>query len=119
MNRGDLALLGCLGDRIAGTIRYSVDAADARMGHIKRLAVLPEYRGKGFGRELLVQAEDRLRSLGATVIELSVAAPLEPIQEFYKRAGYTPFEKRRVPTLPFEIMFMRKQVTPLTPGGSQ
>jgi ribosomal protein S18 acetylase RimI-like enzyme len=61
---------------------------DGRKGWINRLAVLPEYRRRGFARRLLDEAERLLRDHGITVI----AALIEPGNDgslaFFRRSGY-------------------------------
>lgn len=48
-----------------GVVMASVSAKDPAVGHIDLLAVHPEVRGRGHGRELVRAAEEWLRSAGA------------------------------------------------------
>ncbi|MEV0352429.1 GNAT family N-acetyltransferase [Nonomuraea sp. NPDC050680] len=48
-----------------GVVMASVSAKDPAIGHIDLLAVHPEVRGRGHGRELVRAAEEWLRSAGA------------------------------------------------------
>ncbi len=52
-----------------------------------RLAVLPQFRGRGLGAALLSEAEQRLRAMGAR--QLRLAAQLRA-QGFYRKQGYWP-----------------------------
>ena len=49
-----------------GVVMASVSAKDPAVGHIDLLAVHPDVRGRGHGRELVRAAEEWLRSAGAT-----------------------------------------------------
>ena len=55
--------------------------------HIGRVAVLPQYRGTGLGRELMRRAEAYIRCTGGTAAELSGQVQASG---FYKKLGYTP-----------------------------
>ncbi len=61
---------------------------DGRKGWINRLAVHPDYRRQGIGRQLITAAEDALKAQGMTVI----AALIEPENEVslavFIAAGY-------------------------------
>lgn len=72
------------GDRPAGTARLIAAGDNAKIG---RVAVLPDYRGIGLGRDLMVHILDHAASLGFTesVIEAQVYA-----LPFYQRLGYVP-----------------------------
>ena len=49
-----------------GVVMASVSAKDPAVGHLDLLAVHPDVRGRGHGRELVRAAEEWLRSAGAT-----------------------------------------------------
>jgi predicted GNAT family N-acyltransferase len=66
------------------TGRLILDDSDARP-HIGRVAVLPEYRGRGFGRVVMAGLHDLARKQGATAVTL--AAQLHAIG-FYEKLGY-------------------------------
>lgn len=53
--------------------------------HIGRVAVLPEFRGKGIGAQLLKEAEKRVRELGGQKLCLSAQTQAEG---FYQKLGY-------------------------------
>jgi len=71
---------------IAGTIAFA--AADGREGHLRGMAVRPEWQGQGIAESLLSAAEARLRSLGCRRITLDTTAPLQRAMRFYERQGY-------------------------------
>lgn len=60
----------------------------SRVGGIYGLGVLPEYRGKGFGRAILVMAIEKLREANASKIMLQVAAENNNALRLYKSCGF-------------------------------
>ncbi len=57
-------------------------------GGIYGLGVVPEERGKGFGRELLITSVEKLKELGADKIFLQVDAENDNALSLYKSAGF-------------------------------
>lgn len=58
------------------------------IGGIYGLGVLPEYRGKGYGREILLLAIEKLREQAAKSIMLQVAAKNANALSLYKSCGF-------------------------------
>ncbi len=56
--------------------------------HIGRICVLENYRGKGVGRLIVENLEQKVKELKGTTVELSAQVQAEG---FYKRNGYTPY----------------------------
>ncbi len=52
------------------------------------ISVLPQLRGRGIGRQLLVDSMHRCRGLGFAVIGLQVAENNTKAMEFYRKAGF-------------------------------
>ena len=61
-----------------------------RRGFINTVGVLPEWRGRGLGRELLRWGIAHLRAAGAGTIELSVEAANDRALGLYRRTGFEP-----------------------------
>ncbi len=57
-------------------------------GHVITLDVLPGYRGRGVGRELLRRCEECLQSAGVRVVRLETAVKNRAAQRLYQSAGY-------------------------------
>ena len=55
---------------------------------IGRLAVLPEYRGKGFGADLVIEAENVIKSKGGKSISLHSQCQA---QRFYEKLGFSAY----------------------------
>ncbi|MGB8260460.1 MAG: GNAT family N-acetyltransferase [Terracidiphilus sp.] len=57
-------------------------------GYLGMLAVRPERQGQGLASAVIRAAEDRLRSLGCTVVEISVLSMRPELLPLYRRYGY-------------------------------
>jgi len=60
----------------------------SRIGGIYGLGVLPEYRGKGFGRAILLMAIEKLKEVNASEVMLQVAAENSNALNLYKSCGF-------------------------------
>jgi ribosomal-protein-alanine N-acetyltransferase len=65
------------------------------VGHLKDIAVHPDARGEGIGRQLLRSTLVRLRAQGVAVVKLEVRESNDPARELYASEGFEPL--RRVP----------------------
>ena len=75
------------GERLVGTV---IGSYDFRMkGWINRLAVDPEYRGKGIAQRLVTEMEQILKSKGAVVIAALIELPNPASINLFKKLGYT------------------------------
>jgi GNAT superfamily N-acetyltransferase len=70
---------------IVGTIACK---ADGEEGHLRGMAVRPEWQGCGVSAQLLQAAEHDLRDQGCARITLDTTAPLKRAMRFYERHGY-------------------------------
>jgi ribosomal protein S18 acetylase RimI-like enzyme len=67
-----------------------IGAWDGRRAWIYHLAVLPPMHGRGTGRMLMDELERRLRSVGATKLNLLVEQGNAGVAVFYRSLGYAP-----------------------------
>jgi ribosomal protein S18 acetylase RimI-like enzyme len=74
------------GDQIVGTIACGVQDADE--GHLRGMAVLPEWLGRGIAEKLLRAAEAELGQQGCSRITLDTTEPLQRAMGFYEKHGY-------------------------------
>ena len=75
---------------IVGTIGGSVHH---QSGHLRGMAVRPEWQGRGVAEELLRAVEDELRMNGCLQITLNTTRPLQRAMRFYEKHGYRPTGK--------------------------
>jgi mycothiol synthase len=60
------------------------------VGYVNTIGVLPAWRGRGLGRELLRWSVGYLRGRGARLIELTVEAANDRATQLYRRHGFVP-----------------------------
>ena len=81
----ELFLVGALDGRIVATVLAGYDGV---RGWVYHLAVVPEQRRHGFGRAMMVAAEQRLRRLGCEKINLQIVRANAEAVRFYERIGF-------------------------------
>jgi len=78
-------LVAISGGRIVGTVSGICNADE---GHLRGMAVLPEWSGLGVAAKLLAAIEDTLVSSGCKRISLDTTQPLRAAMKFYEKNGY-------------------------------
>ncbi len=63
-----------------------------RFGYVESLAVEPDARGAGVGRELLRAVWDQVTAVGGTELRLGVIYANASARGFYETLGFTPLE---------------------------
>ena len=82
----DLFLVGVDGTRIVAAMMVGYEG---HRGSIFYLAVAPDLQGKGLGRQMVEEAEKRLKALGCPKLNLLVRSSNQSVIEFYKRLGFS------------------------------
>lgn len=72
-------------NKIIGKVKLEINS---NIGGIYGLGVLPEYRGKGFGRDILNNSIKKLKEMDAKRIMLQVAASNKNALYLYESAGF-------------------------------
>ncbi|MEK4027062.1 ribosomal protein S18-alanine N-acetyltransferase [Pseudobacillus sp. FSL P4-0506] len=57
---------------------------------VTNIAILPEFRGRGWGEKLLVAVMNTARKRGASIMSLEVRVSNESAQNLYKKLGFQP-----------------------------
>ena len=81
----ELFLVGALEDRLVATVMAGYDGV---RGWIYHLAVSPDLRRRGFGRQMMREAEDMLGSLHCPKVNLQIRSSNEDVIRFYRAIGY-------------------------------
>lgn len=81
----DLMLVALHGANVVGSVMAGYEG---HWGWISRIAVSVSHRGRGIGRDLLVEAERRLAALGCVKVNLQVVESNAETVGFYERSGY-------------------------------
>jgi GNAT superfamily N-acetyltransferase len=79
-------LVAVVGDRVVGTIAGAFD--EQGDGHLRGMAVLPQWQGLGVASQLLVAIEVYLWAQGCSQITLDTTLPLQRAIRFYESHGY-------------------------------
>ena len=70
---------------IVGTVGAAIHGDQ---GHLRGMAVLPQFRGSGVAAQLLRAIEDWLLIQGCTRVSLDTTRPLQAAMRFYEKHGY-------------------------------
>jgi putative acetyltransferase len=80
-----LSLIARDGPRLVGAV---LCGHDGRRGYLHHLAVLPEYRGRGLGRQMVETCLMELGTMGIFKCNIFLYADNEPGQRFWNRCGW-------------------------------
>jgi ribosomal protein S18 acetylase RimI-like enzyme len=80
-------------------------------GHFsaEKLSVLPDFRHKRGGRELMQHVEEYVKNEGGKLITISIIYENIQLLEWYKELGYEETGTKVFPNFPFTICFMKKE----------
>ena len=81
-----LSLIARDGTRLVAAV---LCGQDGRRGYLNHLAVLPEYRGRGLGRQMVETCLGALAALGILKCNIFLYADNEPGEQFWNRCGWT------------------------------
>lgn len=75
-----------VGGQVIGTVSGAL--CDHDEGHLRGMAVLPEYQSAGVAKDLLAAIEHWLKSNKCNRITLDTTLPLQRAMKFYEKNGY-------------------------------
>ena len=82
----NLFFIGTVNNEVVASIMVGYEG---HRGWINYMAVLPEYKNKGFGRQLVNKAIDELKKLGCLKVNLQVRECNKDVIEFYESCGFS------------------------------
>ena len=88
----------------AGWLRYNLFWDNTPF--MNMLFVLDKYRGKGFGKELVLQWEKNMKKMNYDLVMTSTMAN-ENAQNFYRKLKYVDAGSLLLPEEPLEIIFIK------------
>jgi len=98
-----------LGDEQIGFI--AVEKADADLFYIERLAVLPKYRHRGYGKYLMEFAFEHIRTNGGKKVSIGIINEQTVLKDWYKGLGFEETATRQFAHLPFTVCFMERVIS--------
>ncbi|HML53575.1 MAG TPA: GNAT family N-acetyltransferase [Solidesulfovibrio magneticus] len=93
-------LCGCVG------LRQPVEGVSI----LERLAVAPACRRLGLGRTLVGRACSLAGQIGAGQVEIGIIAKQHELRQWYETLGFRTVRTARFDNLPFEVLYLRKDV---------
>jgi N-acetylglutamate synthase len=81
-----LSLVARAGNRIVGAV---LCGHDGRRGYLHHLAVAPEYRKRGLGRQMVEDCLESLRQIGIRKCSIFLYADNEAGERFWKNGGWS------------------------------
>jgi len=87
------------GEKMVGYMSLSQEADGAYELH--NLAVLPEYRHMGLGKQLLDYATETVKTLGGSVIKIGIIEESTVLKNWYIANGFVPTGTKKFDHLPF------------------
>jgi GNAT superfamily N-acetyltransferase len=89
----NLLIVGEDADRLVATYQLTViiglSLRAARRAQIESVRVASSLRGQGIGRRMFLDAEMRARSLGCTLMQLTMNKSRTQARQFYESIGFT------------------------------
>ncbi len=84
----------------------ALEVASPEVCYLERLAVLPSYRRRGYGKELVEHVVREAGEGGARSLEIGIIAEQEDLREWYRKLGFIEKGRKHFEHLPFEVLFM-------------
>jgi ribosomal protein S18 acetylase RimI-like enzyme len=81
----ELFLVGEIQGKVIASV---MGGYEGHRGWINYLAVLPEYQGKGFAKQIMYAVEQKLKDLACPKINLQIRRNNKMVINFYKKIGY-------------------------------
>jgi ribosomal protein S18 acetylase RimI-like enzyme len=96
------------GDRQVGFV--AIEKADNNLYYMEKLAVLPEYRHKGYGTRLVRFVLDYIKNKGGKKLSTGIIDEHTILKNWYKGMGFKEISTQKFPHLPFTVCFMEKEL---------
>ena len=95
-------------DRQVGFV--AVEKASDTLYYMEKLAVLPEYRHRGFGKRLMDFVFDHVKQQDGNTVSIGIINESSVLKNWYSNYGFVETGIRRFEHLPFVVCFMEKKV---------
>ncbi len=98
------------GEKLVGY--YSLSGS-GKTKELSNLAVLPAYRHRGIGAQLLQHSTEKTVELGGTVMRIGIVEENQVLRKWYEAHGFEHVGANKFPFLPFTVgMLMKRLVEP-------
>ena len=107
MKRKGLKLFGLFEDDVqVGFV--AVEKKKNKVFNLEKLAVLPEYRHKGYGGKLVEFTEEYVKNAGGDKLSIGIINEHAVLKKWYEGKGFTETSVMKFEHLPFTVCFMEK-----------
>ena len=108
VSKGVTYFLLCQDDAPCGCV--AIEQANAEVCYLERLAVLPAYQRHGFGAALVQHVLTEARKRSARSVKIATIAAHMDLNAWYQTLGFVVTGTKTYPHLPFQVMFMFKNL---------
>lgn len=84
----------------------AVQQDEEGLWHMRRLAVLPEYRQRGYAQRLIERAIAHAKEHGATRLHIGIVAEQPGLKAWYEGMGFRTYRTFSVDHLPFNVALL-------------
>jgi len=89
----------------------AVEKAESGTYFLGRLAVIPQFRHRGHGKQLVMFVLDYVKKSGGVKVALGMIDGHTVLKEWYKSLGFVQTGTKKFERLPFLVCFMEKDVS--------
>jgi ribosomal protein S18 acetylase RimI-like enzyme len=105
MTKNGIEMYGLYEDyRLVGFV--ALEKANEEVYWLEKLAILPEFRHKGYGKALIDFIINRVIAIGGKKISIGIINENKILKQWYQRNGFIEIGTRVFQHLPFEVCFM-------------
>ena len=88
----------------------ALERAKPGVCYLMRLAVLPEHRGKGYGKMLVQHIFEKAHIIGSRRVEIAMISKDTKLKKWYKKLGFIQKGTKKYDHLPFIVAFMFREL---------
>ena len=88
----------------------AIEKAGPDVCYLERLAVLPQYRRKGYGKALVNHIFDQAGKNGAQKVEIGIISEDTKLKNWYSQFGFVRKGTKKFDHLPFIVAFMSAEM---------
>jgi len=88
----------------------AIEKVSEDLYYMEKLAVLPEYRHKGYGTRLIDFVVETVKKAGGKKISIGIINENKVLKDWYIRNGFFETEIREFSHLPFTVCFLERAV---------
>ena len=92
----------------------AIEKADESTYYMEKLAVLPEQRHRGYGRELVEFVCDYVKQNTGKTLSIGIINEHDVLKRWYIAIGFKETGVKKFEHLPFTVCFMEKDVSKIT-----